>query len=68
MRKESVLSIADAARRTGSLVTILGEQNTQILCEIDLQKPMGLSWFVDGVEATAAEVSSLLDHVQGAQS
>ena len=65
MRKESVLSIATAARRTGSLVTVLGEKNTQILCEINLQKPMGLAWFVNGSEATAAEVSRVLDTIQG---
>ena len=65
MRRESVLSIAQAARRVGSVVVIVGAENLRILCEINLQKPMGLSWFVDGSEVSAAEVVRLLDDVQG---
>ena len=68
MRRESVQSIAQAARRVGSVVTIVGEQNLKILCEVNLQRPMGLSWFADGTEVQASEVSRLLDVAQGVES
>ena len=64
MRRESVLSIAQAARRVGSVVVIVGAENLRILCEINLQKPGGLAWFVNGAEVSATEVSRLLDTIQ----
>jgi len=64
MRRESVQSIAQAARRVGSVVTVVGEQNLKILCEVNLQRPMGLAWHVDGIELPVSEVSRLLDVAQ----
>jgi hypothetical protein len=68
VHKESVLSIAQAARRVGSVVVIVGPENLRILCEVNLQRPMGLSWFADGTEVQASEVSRLLDVAQGVES
>ncbi len=63
--KESVLSLAVAARRTGSVVVVLGPENTRILCEVCPLKPSGLRWFADGVEVAASKISYLLENVQG---
>jgi len=65
VRKESVLSIAQAARRTGSVVVVVGEENLKILCEVCEQKSSGLQWYVDGLEIQASRVSHLLDVAQG---
>ena len=65
MRKESVQSIAQSAMRLGSLIVVVGPENTHILCETNLQKPGGLAWFVNGAEVSATEVSRLLDTIQG---
>lgn len=65
MKKESVLSIAQSARRTGSCMVVLGPENTQILCEVCVQKPSGLRWFADGFEVPCSKISYLLDVVQG---
>jgi len=65
MKKESVLSIACAARRVGQVVVVLGPENTQILCEVCVQKPSGLRWFADGFEVPCSKISYLLDVVQG---
>ena len=68
MRRESVQSIAQAARRVGSVITIVGPENTRILCEVNLQTPSGLRWYVDNTEVSANEVSHLLALAQGEQS
>ncbi|MGX7001945.1 hypothetical protein [Caballeronia sp. KNU42] len=66
MRKESVLSIAQSARRMGSVVVIVGEQNLRILCEVAMHTPSGLKWYADNTEVTAVEIARLLDDAQGA--
>lgn len=66
--RESVQSIAQAARRTGSVVVVLGPENTKVLCELNLQRPSGLAWFMNGAEVTAAEVVRMLDTAQGSES
>lgn len=60
VRKESLLSIAQAARRTGSVVVIVGPGNMKILCEVHPQRPFDLRWFVDNEELPASRVSHLL--------
>lgn len=65
VRKESVLSIAQAARRSGSVVVVVGPQNLRILCEVCMQKPSGLRWFADNFEVPASKVSYLLEQAQG---
>ncbi|CAE6876036.1 hypothetical protein R69608_01406 [Paraburkholderia nemoris] len=62
--KESVLSLAVAARRNGSVVVVLGPENTRILCEVDPAKPSGLRWFADNFEVPASKISHLLDVIQ----
>lgn len=64
VRKESVLSIAQSARRAGSAVVVVGPQNLRIVCEVCPQKPSGLRWHVDGHEVPASKVSHLLDVAQ----
>ncbi|WP_158935063.1 hypothetical protein [Burkholderia sp. S171] len=64
MRKESLQSIAQSAMRLGSVVVIVGEQNLKILCEVAMQTPSGLRWYVDNTEVQASEVSRLLDVAQ----
>ncbi|SAL55655.1 hypothetical protein AWB69_05981 [Caballeronia udeis] len=64
VRRESVLSIAQAARRTGSVVVVVGPENLQILCEVRPQNPVGLRWYVDGAEVPASRISHLLDVAQ----
>lgn len=65
VRRESVLSIAQAARRSGSVAVIVGRENLKILCEVDPSKPSGLRWYADGFEIPASKISHLLDAAQG---
>lgn len=65
VRKESILSIAQAARRTGSVVVVVGPENLKILCEVDPAKPSGLRWYADNFEIPASKISYLLDVAQG---
>lgn len=64
VRKESVLSIAQAARRSGSVIVVVGPENLRILCEVCPRKPSGLRWYVDNFEAPASKVSHLLEVAQ----
>lgn len=65
VRRESVLSIAQAARRAGSVVVVVGPENLKILCEVSSQTPSGLKWFADNAEVPASRVSHLLALAQG---
>jgi hypothetical protein len=66
VKKESVLSIAQAARRSGSALVVLGPENLRILCEVCPQKPSDLRWYANNVEMPASRISFLLEQAQGA--
>lgn len=67
MRRESILSIASAARRTGSITVVVGGKNDRIDCE-HVANTGEFRWWANGVSKQAYEISFLLDTLQGEQS
>lgn len=66
VRKESILSIALAARRAGKATVIVGNENTRIDCQhIDGSEFL---WWANGERKHAHEIGFLLDDVQGSRS
>lgn len=64
VRKESILSIATAARRTGSITVVVGEKNDRIDCEHNPNTDE-FRWWFNGFPAPSHKISFLLDDCQG---
>lgn len=62
-RRESIQSLCAAARRTGELIVILGQQNTRILVQYDYRST-SYRWFVDGWQTPQNRVCYLLEQLQ----
>jgi hypothetical protein len=63
MSKESILSLATAARRTGSVVVVLGPANTRLRCTYHVPTDM-FQWHVDDFPCPASRVSWVLESLQ----
>lgn len=62
MRKESVLSICNAARRAGSITVVVGSGNTRIDCRYVAGSEF--QWTLNGQPVAAHQVSRALDRIQ----
>ena len=65
VRRESVQSLAAAARRSGSIVVVLGDRNTKVQCEVCTNRVTGLRWFVDDWEVPSSRIVTVLEELQG---
>jgi hypothetical protein len=64
VRKESILSIACAARRTGQITVVVGQENHRVRCEHDALTNE-FRWWWDDWPAPSHKISFLLDDAQG---
>lgn len=64
MRRESILSIATAARRTGQITVVVGQKNHRVRCEHDPLTDT-FAWWWDDWPAPSHKISFLLDDAQG---
>lgn len=62
-RRESIQSLCAAARRTGELIVILGQQNTRILVQYDYRST-SYRWYVDGFECSTSRICYVLEQLQ----
>jgi hypothetical protein len=67
VRKESILSIATAARRSGSITVVVGVANDRIDCEYRTITD-DFRWWFNGFPAPCHKISFLLDTAQGERS
>ncbi|MGF6905318.1 hypothetical protein P3T22_006611 [Paraburkholderia sp. GAS348] len=64
--KESILSLASAARRTGSVIVVLGPENTRLCCTYHVPTDT-FQWHVDDSPCPASRVSWILESLQDEQ-
>lgn len=66
MRRESILSIATAARRSGKITVVVGKENDRIDCEHHADRNE-FRWWWNGFPTPCHKISFLLDDAQGSR-
>jgi len=66
MRKESILSIASAAKRMGHVTVVVGQENHRVRCEHDAINDE-FKWWWDDWPTPSHKISFLLDDAQGSR-